>query len=61
MKWKDRTIDEIAEMICLPQGKTDTFFVYRSSYYVARFFRDADTGYARAMAPAALSGRPGPS
>jgi hypothetical protein len=46
MKWKDRTIDEIAEMICIPQGKTDSFFVYRSSYYITRFFRDADTDYA---------------
>jgi hypothetical protein len=47
MKWRDRTIDEIAEMICTPQGKTDSFFVYRSSYYITRFFRDADTDYVR--------------
>lgn len=46
MKWKDRTIDEIAEMICIPQGKTDPFFIYRTSYYITRFFRDADTDYA---------------
>ena len=46
MKWKARTIDEIAEMVCIPQDKTDSFFVYRSSYYIKRFFRDADTDYA---------------
>jgi hypothetical protein len=46
MKWKDRTIDEIAQMICLPQAKSDSFFVYRSSSYITRFFRDADTDYA---------------
>jgi hypothetical protein len=34
LKWKDRTIDEIAEVICIPQGKTASFFVYRSSYYI---------------------------
>ncbi len=46
MRWKDRTIDEIAAMICIPQGKTDSFFAYRSSYYITRFFWDADTDYA---------------
>jgi len=45
MKWKDRTIDEIAEMIAVPPGKMASFFVYRSSYYITRFFRDADTDY----------------
>jgi hypothetical protein len=46
MKWKDRTVNEIAEMICTPQNKTDSFFVYRSSSHITRFFRDADTDYA---------------
>ncbi len=45
MKWRDRTIDEIAEMICIPQGKEGSFFTYRSSYYITRLFRDADTDY----------------
>jgi len=45
MKWKDRTMDEIAEMICIPQSDTSSFFKYLSSYYITRFFRDADTDY----------------
>ena len=45
MKWKDRTIDEIAEMICIPQNKTDSFFTYRSSLYITRLFCDSDTDY----------------
>jgi hypothetical protein len=45
MKWRDRTIEEIAEMICTPPGTTDSFFVYRSSSHITRFFRDADTDY----------------
>ena len=45
MKWKDRTVEKIAEMICIPQGKNDSFFTYRSSYYITQFFRDADTDY----------------
>jgi len=46
MKWRDRTVEEIAEMICIPQG-TDgrSFFKYRSSSYITRFFRDADTDF----------------
>jgi len=47
VKWKDRTVEEIAEMICIPKAAEDTsFFAYRSSYYITRFFRDADTDYA---------------
>jgi hypothetical protein len=46
MKWRDRTVQEIAEMICIPQGTEGTsFFTYRSSSYITRFFRDADTDY----------------
>ncbi len=45
MKWKDRTVEEISEMICIPQGMDGSFFVYRSSSYITRFFRDADTDY----------------
>lgn len=44
MKWRQRTLDEIAEMIC---GNGESMpFVYRSSSYLTRFFRDADTDYA---------------
>jgi hypothetical protein len=47
MKWRDWTVEEIAEMICIPQGTEGTsFFKYRSSYYITRFFRDADTDFA---------------
>ena len=47
MKFKDRTINELAEMIC---GNTDftkgiEIFKYRSSYYLTRFFQDSDTDY----------------
>ena len=46
MKWRDRTVEEIAEMICIPQGTESTsFFKYRSSIYITRFFRDADTDF----------------
>ena len=43
MKWKARTLDGIAEMIC-GNGETSPF-VYRSSSYLTRFFRDADTDF----------------
>src|SRR5689334_5709750 len=43
MKWRQRTLDEIAEMIC---GNGEGVpFVYRSSSNLTRFFRDADTDY----------------
>jgi hypothetical protein len=45
MKWRDRTLEEIAHMICGndPFGQ---IFRYRSSGYLTQFFRDADTHYA---------------
>lgn len=50
MQFKDRTIMALADMICGnfeekkdPQKKS--FFVYRSSSYLTRFFRDCDTEY----------------
>lgn len=46
MKWRNRTIDEIAGMICIPEGKMREFFPYRSSSHITRFFSDADTDYA---------------
>lgn len=45
MKWKERTLDEIAELICGNGPPETTFFPYRSSSYITRFFRDADTDY----------------
>jgi hypothetical protein len=44
MKWRQRTLDEIADMIC-GNGEGGPF-VYRSSSYITRFFRDADTDFA---------------
>jgi hypothetical protein len=44
MKWRQRTLDEIADMIC-GNGEGSPF-VYRSSSYLTRFFQDADTDYA---------------
>ena len=45
MQWKERTLEEIAELICIPQGSVGSYFVYRSSSHITRFFRDADTDY----------------
>jgi hypothetical protein len=43
MKWRQRTVDEIADMIC---GNGEGVpFIYRSSSYITRFFRDADTDF----------------
>jgi hypothetical protein len=44
MKWKKRTLDEIADLICGNTGQ-GSFFVYRSSSYLTRFFQDADTDF----------------
>jgi hypothetical protein len=44
MKWRQRTLDEIADMIC---GNGESVpFVYRSSSFITRFFQDADTDFA---------------
>lgn len=43
MKWRERTLDELATLIC---GNGQEFFQYRSSFYITRFFREADTNYA---------------
>jgi hypothetical protein len=49
MKWRERTLDEIATLICgNADGKKECYFRYRSSSYLTRFFRDADTEYAHA-------------
>lgn len=36
MKWRERTLDEIADLICGNTGE-DLFFVYRSSSYLTVF------------------------
>ena len=45
MKFKERTIIQIADMIC---GNDDynKFFIYRSSSYLTELFYDCDTDYA---------------
>jgi hypothetical protein len=44
MKWRQRTIDDVADMIC---GNGEGVpFTYRSSSFITRFFRDADTDFA---------------
>lgn len=45
MKWKERSIDELADMICGNYDAAITVFPYRSSSGLTRFFRDADTDY----------------
>ena len=46
LKFKDRTINALADMIC---GNTDAgeevLFPYRSSSYITRFFQECDTDY----------------
>ena len=46
MKFKQRTLSDIADMICgnTEAGK-EALFPYRSSSVITRFFRDCDTGY----------------
>src|SRR5258705_14022457 len=46
MEFKQRTLMQIADMICgnVAQGKPSVFR-YRSSSYLTEFFRDCDTDY----------------
>lgn len=46
MKWRERTLDEIAQLICGNGDPAKIFFPYRSSSYITRFFQEADTDYA---------------
>ena len=46
MKFKERTVNQIADMICgdyFPEE--NSFFRYRSSSYLTKFFQDCDTDY----------------
>ena len=46
MKFKIRTLDALADMICgNVEGSNERLFVYRSSSYLTRFFSDCDTDY----------------
>jgi hypothetical protein len=46
MQFKERTLAQIADMICGNFDAKETFFRYRSSSYLTEFFRDCDTDYA---------------
>ena len=52
MKWRQRTLDEIADMICgnservgYGEPTKPNYFKYRSSSHITRFFREADTEF----------------
>ena len=45
MEFKQRTLIAIADMICGNFKAEESFFVYRSSSYLTRFFQDCDTEY----------------
>jgi hypothetical protein len=45
MKFKDRTLAQLADMICGNFDTQETFFRYRSSTYLTGFFQDCDTDY----------------
>lgn len=46
MEFRQRSLDAIADMICGNFKHEQSFFVYRSSSYLTRFFQDCDTDYA---------------
>lgn len=46
MKFKSRTLSQLADMICGNFPAETTFFRYRSSSLLTQFFYDADTDYA---------------
>ncbi len=45
MEFKKRTLMALADMICGNFKTEESFFVYRSSSYLTRFFQDCDTEY----------------
>ena len=45
MQFKTRTIDSLADMICGNYDASESFFVYRSSSFLTRFFKDCNTDY----------------
>lgn len=45
MEFKQRTLMQIADMICGNFKDEESYFEYRSSSYLTEFFSDCDTGY----------------
>lgn len=45
MIFKNRTLSQIADMICGNYSADESYFVYRSSKYLTEFFGDAGTDY----------------
>lgn len=45
MEFKDRTLHQIADMICGNADAVANLFPYRSSSYITQFFEDCDTEY----------------
>jgi hypothetical protein len=45
MEFKERTLTQIADMICGNFDAEKTFFRYRSSSYISEFFEDCQTDY----------------
>ena len=45
MKFRSRTLDELADMVCGNFPAETSYFPYRSSSYITRFFQDADTDF----------------
>ncbi len=45
MEFKERTLNQLADMICGNYESAESLFVYRSSSYLSEFFEDCDTDY----------------
>lgn len=45
MKFKNKTISQLAEIICGNQPNARKYFPYRSSSLITNFFSDAETEY----------------
>ena len=45
MKWKNRNLREIADIICGNENSSGECFKYRSSRYITEFFEDCDLEY----------------
>ena len=45
MKFKQRSLMQLAQLICGNGDQSNTFFRYRSSSYLTEFFQDCDTDY----------------
>lgn len=45
MKFRKKTLDQIADMICGNFKTDESRFQYRSSFYITRFFQDCETDF----------------